>query len=101
MKEIKLSDIINSITPSEYKVHFARKSGSTEPLNDYIADFEYWKDWNRYCTRNDFNRKYIFSLISFYPEHDTWLFGGVWEVISCDMNKTPYPYEIKLVDAYS
>ena len=39
MKEIVLSMIFRDINPNSYKVHFARKSGNTEPLNEYIANF--------------------------------------------------------------
>ena len=102
MKEIALSLIFRDLNPNSYKVHFARRAGSTEPLNEYIADFEYWKDWNRYSkSKDDFNREYIFSLINFFPERDTWLFGGIWRVKSRDMSKVPYPYEVELVDDYS
>ncbi len=102
MKEIELRAIFRDLDPNSYKVHFARRSGSTEPLNEYIADFEYWKGWNRYSkSKDDFNREYIFSLINFFPERDTWLFGGIWRVVSRDMSKVPYPYEVELVDDYS
>ena len=103
MKDIRLNKIFYNINPVEYKVHFARTSNNgTEPLDEYIADFEGWKGWNKYSkSKNDFNRKYIFSLINFYPEKDTWLFGGIWEVISTNMSNIPYPYEIELVDDYS
>ncbi|MBQ6262314.1 MAG: GIY-YIG nuclease family protein [Clostridia bacterium] len=103
MKDIYLSSIFMSIDPYKYKIHFARVSpDGTEPLNDYVADFENWKYWNMYSkSRDDFNRDYIFSLISFYPERDTWLFGGIWRVVSRDMSKVPYPYEVELVDEYS
>jgi len=103
MKEINLQSIFNNIQPNEYKIHFARTSnGGNEPLDDFLTDFEYWKGWNRYCkSKNEFNRDYIFSLICFYPEKDTWLFGGIWKIVSRDMSKVPYPYEIELVDDYS
>ena len=102
MKEIKLKSIFKDLNLVDYKIHFARVSkNGTQPLDEYIADFDKWKGWNTYCSKNDFNRQYIFSLISFYPERDTWLFGGIWEVVSRDMAKKPYPYEIQLVDNYS
>lgn len=102
MKEIQLSSIFYQINPKKYKIHFARASNGSEPLNAFISSFEEWKWWNRYSrSRNDYNREYIFSLISFYPERDTWLFGGIWRIVSRDMNKVPYPYEIELVDDYS
>ena len=70
MKEIKLNKIFCDVNPIQYKIHFARLStDGTEPLDDYIADFDNWRIWNTYSkSKNDFNRKYIFSLINFYPE---------------------------------
>lgn len=100
MKDIKINMIFDDLNHKDYKIHFARKA-SVEPLDEYMIDFENWKWWNKYSTKNDFNRQFIFSLICFYPERDTWLFGGIWEVISTDMSKIPHPYEIKLVEDYS
>jgi len=82
MKEIELKTLFHDLEPTNYKVHFARRSDSgAEPLIDYITDFEYWRGWNTYSkSKNEFNRDYIFSLINFYPEADTWLFGGIWSV---------------------
>lgn len=103
MTEIKLCKFLSDLKPEEYKVHFARTSDAgTQPLDDYMVDFENWKWWNRYSkNRNDFNRTYIFSLIDFYPERDTWLFGGIWKVLSINWEQKPFPYEIELVDKYS
>lgn len=102
MENIYLSDIFTDLHPlTEYKIHFA-KHDSTEPLDAYMRDFSEWELWNRWSKGKDhFNRKYIFSLIDFYPEQDTWLFGGIWEVISRDFaNGGDYPYEISLCPEY-
>ena len=42
----------------EYKVHFAiRSNDSSEPLDEFISNFDYWKSWNRYSSKKDhFNR---------------------------------------------
>ena len=102
MKEIELESIFKDINPLQYKVHFARRSDNNyEPLDEYIASFDNWVEWNRYSNQDDYNREFVFSLISFYPESDTWLFGGIWRILSRDMSKKPYPYEIELVDDYS
>jgi hypothetical protein len=100
---IYLSEIFTALHPlNEYKMHFA-KPDSTEPLDAYMRDFKEWEAWNRWSNgKDDFNRKYIFSLISFYPEHDTWLFGGIWEVLQRDfVNGGEYPYTISLCEDYS
>lgn len=108
MNEIKLSEILNNLQPyNQYKIHFAKTAEDwTEPLDVFMYSFDEWKDWNRWSNgKNEFNRKYIFSLINFYPEKDTWLFGGIWEVKSTDFSDydyydNPYPYTIELCEEY-
>lgn len=99
---IYLSEIMTELKSlKKYKIHFAKSDGS-EPLDVYMRDFNEWKHWNEWSNNgNQFNRDYIFSLISFYPERDTWLFGGIWEVIARDLaNGGDHPYTIKLCDDY-
>ena len=99
---IYLSEIFDHLQPlNEYKIHFAKFSG-TEPLDAYMRDFDEWEAWNCWSKgKDDFNRKYIFSLINFYPERDTWLFGGIWEVVEKDFsNGNKYPYTIALCEDY-
>lgn len=102
MDDIYLSEIFTNLHPlKEYKIHFA-KADPTEPLDAYMRGFEEWEWWNRWSNgKNDFNRKYIFSLISFYPERDTWLFGGIFEVVARDFeNGGAYPYTVALCEEY-
>ena len=101
MKSIKLKDIFPNLDPIQYKVHFAKRApDGTEPLEVYRKGLDEWEKWNSYSNgKNWFNRDYVFSLINFYPEEDTWLFGGVWELVSTDWRKS-YPYEIKLVKQF-
>ena len=106
MKEIKLKAIFPDINPFDYKIHFARRGpNGIEPLDEYMADtkhLEFWKEWNTYSTgKNHYNRPYIFSLIYDYHEEDTWLFGGVWEVIDKDMRSKSHPYIIKSVSRFA
>ncbi len=108
MKSIRLKMIFPDITPVEckkYKIHFARKAeNGVEPLDEYLADpnnLECWKEWNTYSTgKNHFNRPYIFSLIRDYHEDDTWLFGGVWEVVGIDRRCKTNPYKIEPVKRF-
>lgn len=66
---------------AEYKVHFARWNGDTQPLDAWVRDRAEWVAWQEYRpAKNDFNRRRILSFMSFYHEPDTWLFGGVFEV---------------------
>ena len=82
---MQLNKILHIENPQDYKVHLSGKHtpSGTESLDVFVEDKELWKSWNEYKPeKDDFNRKYIFSLIRFYPEpdDDTWLFGGIFEV---------------------
>lgn len=66
-KTIKISDILSGIGDvTEYKIHFAKHDKKAEPLDVYLAIFADWKGWNSWIKgKNEFNRRYIFSLINF------------------------------------
>ena len=81
----------------EYKVHLASWNGETHPLDVFVRDRSEWKQWNTWrSTKDEFNRRYIFALIDFYPERDTWLFGGVYEVIARSLENYSHSYEVEL-----
>ena len=71
------------MTLGEYKIHFAVFSDD-HPLDVFVRSRDEWQnDWNNWRGENgkdDFNRKYIFSLMRFYHQPDKWLFGGIFEV---------------------
>lgn len=98
---IKLSEILNIENPKEYKVHLANWNGDCHPLDVFVSDKDSWKAWNSWRgEKDDFNRRYIFSLIDFYHEPNIWLFGGVFEVTK-RLNKTrDFGYEVKLTDKF-
>lgn len=101
--DIYLSEIMTNLKPlNEYKMHFAKYDQYNAPLDVFLESFEEWKHWNEWSNgKNEFNRKYIFSLIDFYPERDTWLFGGIWEVIAYNPSKEPGThYTIELCPDY-
>ena len=78
---IMLSDIWSIENPRDYKVHFARYNGHSEPLDVLARDGDEWKGWQEYRPQKDeFNRDFIFSLARFYHETDSWLFGGIFHV---------------------
>lgn len=80
--QISLFDIWKIENPAEFKVHFARWNQYNQPLEVFVRDKSEWQQWQEYRPgRNDFNRRYIFTLIQFYHEADTWLFGGIYEVL--------------------
>lgn len=81
--------------PDDYKLHFARWNGDAQPLEVFVRDKAEWQGWQEYRpSRNDFNRPFIFSLMQFYHETDTWLFGGVFSVQARHEDR----YEVKLLD---
>ena len=76
---ILLRDIWPIGNLTDYKIHFGRWNQWEQPLDAWVnGDWQSWQEY--YPGRNDFNRKFIFSLMDFYHERDSWLFGGVFEV---------------------
>ena len=92
---ILLHDIFPIAEPTDYKLHFARWNRKHQPLEVWVRDRAEWQGWQEYRpARDEFNRPYIFSLIQFYHETDTWLFGGVFRVVQ----RYPDRYEVELTD---
>ena len=92
---IRLRDIWPISAPDNYKLHFARWNGENQPLEVWVRDKREWQGWQEYRpARDEFNRPYIFSLIQFYHEPDTWLFGGVFRVLERRVDR----YEVQLAD---
>ncbi len=82
---INLIGILPIQNSRNYKLHLASRNKNYQPLDVFVRSKEEWEGWQRYKgKRNNFNRKYIFSLIDFYPEPDIWIFGGIYEVILRD-----------------
>ena len=76
-----------------YKVHFGRWNGNVDPLDEWVNDRSKWQGWQEYRPdKNEFSRPYIFSLMDFYHEEDTWLFGGVFHVTARHDDR----YEVEL-----
>jgi hypothetical protein len=68
-------------------------NGEEQPLDVFVRSRHDWQGWNRWRgNRDDFNRKYIFSIIRFYHQPDKWLFGGIFEVK--ERNKDSYNVEL-------
>ena len=97
---INLSDIV-SINPSEYKLHLATHNGHKHPLDVFVSSRDEWKQWNAWrSSKNEFNRQYIFAMMDFHYETDTWLFGGIYEVLARNPIDNAHSYEVKLTEAY-
>ncbi len=102
MGDIKITEIIKIDNPKEYKFHAARHNSESQPLDVYVKDKNKWLGWNTWRdNRDDFSRKYIFALINFYPEKDTWLFGGIYEVVDKKEVNKSHSYKIKEVEKYA
>ncbi|MBN3124555.1 GIY-YIG nuclease family protein [Pectobacterium brasiliense] len=94
---IELESILHIENDLDYKVHFAVFNYEEEPLDVFVRDKSEWQGWNEWRNgRDDFNRKYIFSLIRFYPQKNRWLFGGIYEVLE----RRPDGYKVRLVNEH-
>jgi len=92
---ILLSDIWSIANPEDYKIHFARWNKHVEPLEVFVRDKKEWQGWQEYRpTRDEFNRPLIFSIVQFYHETDSWLFGGIYKVLERHDDR----YEVALQD---
>lgn len=92
---ILLSDIWPIENLKDFKVHFARWNGTSQPLEVWMNDAREWQGWQEYRpVRNDFNRPFIFALMQFYHETDIWIFGGIFGVLERHDDR----YEVELTD---
>ena len=98
---IKISDILSIENPSEFKIHLANWNGENHPLDVFVNSKEEWKGWNSWRgEKDDFNRKYIFSLMEYYHEPNTWLFGGVYEVVERLNKSRDFGYRVELSEKF-
>src|SRR5215203_6808719 len=95
---IHLSSVLQISNPKAYKAHLASWNGKDQPLDVFVRDRKEWDLWNTWRSgKDEFNRKYILSLIHFYPEPDIWLFGGIYKVLSrAPLNKS-HSYTVERV----
>jgi hypothetical protein len=81
--ELLLSDFWHPEQTKDYKIHFARWNGEEQPLHVFVRSMVEWEGWQKWFPgRNDFNRRFIFSLIQMPGSPDLWMFGGIWSVES-------------------
>lgn len=101
MDRITLKSVLKINDPTEYKFHCARWNGENQPLDVYVEDKNTWFHWNTWrSSKNEFTRKYIFSLIDFYPENNIWLFGGIYEVLERPDIPNAHSYKIRELTEY-
>jgi hypothetical protein len=94
---------IDQIFPSKYlddcKVHAARTNGVEQPLDVFLRDPQEWQTWNAWRGhKDDFNRAYICSFIQFYPEENTWIFGGFFKVDGRRSEPNSLGYDISPIE---
>lgn len=102
MKTIHVSEILKLKNISEYKFHAARWNNSEQPLDVFVRSKKEWFGWNTWRNNKDeFSRNYIFSLIDFYPEENTWLFGGIYKILERNNISKAHSYKILELEEYS
>ncbi|PDT46674.1 hypothetical protein CO661_17380 [Sinorhizobium fredii] len=95
MTAIMLRDIWPLAKVQEFKLHFARYNSHNQPLDVFARDRKEWQGWQEYWPgRDDFNLPFVFSIMQFYHEPDTWLFGGVWRIVMRHAER----YDVELTD---
>lgn len=98
---IPLSSVIQIDNVADYKFHAARWNHHHQPLDQFVESRDKWLDWNTWRNeKNEFNRRYIFSLMDYYHTPDIWLFGGIFEVLGCGPEVNDHSYQIRSIDEY-
>lgn len=94
---IPLRNLVPDLDPTQYKLHCAVSNGVDQPLDVFARSWDEWVLWNRWRgPRDDFNRRFVFSMMQMYGEPDRWLFGGVFEVVGRDPTPNTWSYEVEL-----
>jgi hypothetical protein len=98
MKEIPLAGLLGLVVdPMQCKLHCAVYNGEAYPIDVLSNDWPEWENWNRWRgSKNDFNRRFIFSLAQDRHEPNLWLFGGVFEVLARSDRPGSQSYDINL-----
>ena len=97
MASIPLRSPIGDLDPTSCKLHCAVWNGEDHPIDVLTRSWDEWVEWSRWRgTRDDFNRRFIFTLARDRNTPSHWLFGGVFEVMA--RHNTPHTnsYDIDL-----
>jgi len=96
---IPLQSLIGNLNPAECKLHCAVWNGDDHPINVLTRSWDEWVTWSQWRgVRDDFNRKYIFTLARDRNNPSQWLFGGAFEVRGRRNEPNSYSYDITLRD---
>lgn len=98
MEPIPLRELLGNIDPSSCKLHCAVFDGTDHPIDVLSTSWDEWVGWNewRSSSRDEFNRKFIFSMAQANADPSLWLFGGVFEVLGRSSVTQARSYEIQL-----
>lgn len=96
---LDIAQLLDIENKKDYKLHAARYNGASQPLDTFLTNRKEWGSWNSWRSdKNEFNRKYVVSFMKFYPESNTWLFGGIYEILGGGKEKRSHSYNSKLTD---
>jgi hypothetical protein len=102
MRSLPVSSLIRIEDPMQYTLHIARWNGQEQPLDIYANSRGEWPVGNRFPTdESSAPRNYVFSIIDFYPETDTWLFGGNFRVVAQDPAVNEFSCTTEEIPEYS
>lgn len=98
MEPIPLAALLGAdLDPTMCKLHCAVWNGEQHPIDVLSNDPEGWQGWNSYrSNKDDFNRKFIFSLAQDRHDLTLWLFGGIWEVLERGPEQYARSYKVAL-----
>lgn len=96
---IPLRGLLGDLNPAECKLHCAVWNGKEHPIDVLARSWEEWVQWSRWRgARDDFNRRYIFAMAREKKTTDSWLFGGVFEVLGRKPIAHTHSYDLELRD---
>ncbi|MFK4132361.1 hypothetical protein ACI2KR_08710 [Pseudomonas luteola] len=91
--DISLKDFIPNIDSSDYAFHLAQWDGNNQPLETFARLQEKWSEY-LFTQLSNIGElpKFVVSLIRFYPEENTWLFGGAYQLEASAGQEELYKY---------
>lgn len=96
---IPLRSLVADLNPAEFKLHCAVWNGENHPIDVLARSWDEWVVWSQWRgTRDDFNRRYIFSLARDRNNPTLWLFGGAFEVVGRRNTPNAHSYDLILRD---
>lgn len=93
---IPLASIIGDLEPTACKLHCAVWNGENQPVDVLARSWDEWTGWNSWRgVRDDFNRRFVFSMAQTRDAPTLWLFGGVFEVVGSTHAPNSHAYAVE------